>query len=62
LGRIYLDAIRTLNDLVQAQAEALIDGKEKLDRFDLALTIARERRNQAKLAYAAHIQAHGCNR
>jgi hypothetical protein len=62
LGEAYLDAVRTLNELLHAQAESLIAGRGNLERFDLAITVARDRRNQAKLAYAAHVQAHGCSR
>jgi hypothetical protein len=60
LEEVYIDAIRNLNKLVEAQAESLIAGKGKLDRFDMAITVARERREQAMLAYRAHLESHRC--
>lgn len=60
LGAAYLNAVHDLNELLEAQAMALVEGQPKLERFDLALTVARERRDRTKLAWASHVQAHGC--
>ena len=60
LGSVFLDAVRDLNGLVVAQGRALVQGDTALDQFDAALMRARERRDNAKAAFLAHVQAHGC--
>ena len=54
-------ACRELVDLHNAEINALITG-EHLERSELALTRARQRREQAKEAILRHISMHGCDR
>ena len=37
LGAEYLQAVKELNGLIEAQTRALVKGDEPLDQFDLAL-------------------------
>ena len=60
LSEAYLAAVRDMTELLEKQSQALIDGGEKFERFELALTVARRRQENAKLALALHVQAHGC--
>jgi len=60
LGEAYLQAWHAVHELLGAQAASLLACGTPLDRIDLALTRARERRDKAKLAYTTHIQVHGC--
>jgi hypothetical protein len=50
-------------DLVSAhndQVRALIDNDPDFSRFDLAIHLAAERKREAKYAYLAHVEQHGC--
>jgi hypothetical protein len=55
-----LEAVRELNKLLQAQADAMIEGRPKLEHLEVAIVVARERKEQAMLACALHTQSHGC--
>jgi hypothetical protein len=56
---LFLEATRELVALHYAEAEALIRGVS-FDRFDLALKLARDKKDEIKLAYILHAQKHGC--
>jgi hypothetical protein len=60
LGRAFLQALRTVMHLQNEEAAVLVRGAPGLERFDLAIQRARERRSDAKLAYVLHISRHGC--
>jgi hypothetical protein len=51
---------RTLQELHDREIRALVEGKTGLDRIDIALKLARQRRDDAKLEYLRHTQSHGC--
>jgi hypothetical protein len=59
LTDLFLEATRDLVNLQYAEAEAMAFGA-KLERFDLALECAREKKDKIKLAYMLHMQKHGC--
>jgi hypothetical protein len=60
LGYAFIEALRTVMNLQNAEAAVLVQGAPGLERFELAIQRARERRDQAKLAYILHISRHGC--
>lgn len=62
LGLAYLNAVHEVNELLDAQARALVKGDAEVERLEieLALMEARERRDRTKLAWAAHVEGHGC--
>jgi len=60
LGRVFLQALRTVMNLQNEEAAVLMRGAPGLERFDLAIQRARERRAEAKLAYVLHVSRHGC--
>lgn len=60
LGEAYLEALRSLHELDNSQALALIEKGSGLDRLEMALAHARRRRGAAMRALEEHIQAHGC--
>jgi hypothetical protein len=60
LGDAYLEALRALHALLDAEAVALIERGAELDDFQAALTRARRRRRSAMRALEAHVKAHGC--
>jgi hypothetical protein len=56
----FLAAIREIFALLSQQSQALIDGDSEFSRFDLLLHLAHERKDAAKYALIAHIEAHHC--
>ena len=60
LSELYLQAVQEIMQLEQAEIEAVMSSSGGLDRFHLALEVARKKRDEAKLAYMLHIQGHGC--
>jgi hypothetical protein len=60
LEAAFLNAIRDMQALLSEQGRALAEDETGLDRFETALTLARERRDNAQLALLAHIRTHGC--
>ena len=56
----YLKAIREVTLLLSQQAEAVIEWDPAFSRFDLLLHFAHERKDVAKYALIAHIEAHHC--
>ena len=47
-------------NLQNEEAAVLVRGAPGLERFDLAIERARERRAEAKLAYILHVNRHRC--
>ncbi len=56
----FLNAIRGVTALLGQQAEAVIEWDPAFTRFDLLLHMAHERKDAAKYALIAHIEAHHC--
>ena len=56
----FITAIREVVGLLDHQSKALIDGGAEFLRFDLLLHFAREKKDIAKYALLAHIEAHRC--
>ena len=57
---LYIEAIRMISQLQDAQTTSVTVGNLGLERFNLAIQAAREKRDRAKLAYMLHIEEHGC--
>ncbi len=53
-------ALRDLVRLHEDQFQAIVDGETDAGRFDLLIHLANERKNDAKYAYIAHCEHHGC--
>jgi hypothetical protein len=60
LAHAFLQALRSVMHLQDEEATRLVRGAAGLDRFDLAIQRARERREEAKLAYMLHVNLHEC--
>ena len=56
----FITAIREVVGLLDKQSRALIDGDAEFFHFDLLLHLAHEKKDLAKYALIAHIQAHHC--
>ena len=50
------DLVKVHND----QVKAVIGDDPYFGRFDLLIHLANERKRQAKYAYLAHLEEHGC--
>jgi hypothetical protein len=59
LSDAFLEAARDIVRLQNAESKAVAEGTS-LERFELAVNIARERKDAAKLAYMLRVQSHGC--
>ena len=57
----FLDAVHELNTLQAAQTRSVIRGESDFLRFDVPLYLALERKDQAKYAWIAHVEEHGCH-
>ena len=53
-------AIHDVLSLQDSQLGALARGDEGLDRFELAIRRARQKRDRAKRLYILHVRVHGC--
>lgn len=60
LRQEFLQAIHQLNELQSQQTQAVIDGDPDFSRFDVLLHIAQEKKEWAKYAWIAHVEAHHC--
>jgi hypothetical protein len=60
LIRDFLQAIHELNGLQKQQTQAVIDGDPDFSRFDVLLHLAQEKKDNAKYAWMAHVEAHRC--
>ena len=56
----FLKAIREVTLLLSEQAEAVIEWDPRFSRFDVLLHLAHEKKEAAKYALLAHIEAHHC--
>ena len=53
-------AIHDVFELQNQQLASLAEGRSGLDRFELAIKRARQKRDRAKQLYILHVRAHGC--
>jgi hypothetical protein len=60
LRQEFLEAIHDLNILQSQQIQAVITGDAEFTRFDLLLHFAQQRKDRAKYAWMAHVEAHHC--
>lgn len=60
LLREFLTTIQELNAIQAQQTWAVIEGDDDFARFDVLLHLAQERKDQAKYAWIAHVEEHGC--
>jgi len=56
----FVNSIRELNALLSQQTQAVIEGDPDFARFDLLLHLAQEKKDKAKYAWIAHVEAHRC--
>lgn len=54
------EAVKELRLLHEEQFLAVVSGDPDCGRFDLLIHMATERKHQAKYAYLAHSEEHGC--
>lgn len=55
-----LGAIHELNLLQNDQTQAIITGDSDFSRFDILIHIARQKKDEAKYAWMAHVEVHHC--
>ena len=55
-------AVSEVIRLHEEQFQAVIHGDENIERFENLIHLANERKGEAKYAYLAHREAHGCSR
>ena len=60
LGETLLEALHEVMALQDREMAAVAASGEGLARYDLALRLARSRRDNARGLYLAHIGVHGC--
>lgn len=56
----FLESIQELTALQDAQTQAVIGGASDFTRFDALLHRAQEKKDAAKYAWIAHVEAHEC--
>jgi hypothetical protein len=56
----FLEAIHEVTLLLEQQTRAVIEGDPDFGRYDVLLHMAQERKEKAKYAWIAHVEAHGC--
>jgi hypothetical protein len=59
LADLFVEAAREIISLQHAETQAILGGAN-LERFDLALRLARQKKDEIKLAYQLHVGKHGC--
>ncbi len=55
-------AIQELLKLHEEQYQAIIEGDNESERFDLLIHVAGEKKQLAKYAYVRHVETHGCSK
>ncbi len=60
LSEAFLASIRELTDLLDQQAQAIIEQDRDFSRFEDLLHCARATKDEAKYALVAHIEQHKC--
>jgi hypothetical protein len=56
----FLKSIKELTALQNQQAQAVIEGDPEFSRFDVLLHFAHVKKDAAKYAWIAHVEAHHC--
>jgi hypothetical protein len=60
LSKAFVDAVHEVMALQTNEMQMLAHRGAGLERFELALGVARRKRDQAKRAYNRHMEEHGC--
>jgi len=64
-GRMFLnafgEAVQEVLRLHEQQFLAVVAGDTEASRFDLLIHEANDRKQNAKYAYLAHVESHGCS-
>ena len=61
LLEMFGEAVQALVKLHENQFLAIVEGDSDAGRFDLLIHDANERKQNAKYAYMAHLDSHGCS-
>jgi hypothetical protein len=61
LLREFSEGVRDLGLLLIQQSAALVNGYEDFTRFDILIRMANDRMANARDAYFAHVEMHGCS-
>ena len=56
----FEEAVREMVELSDQQVAALTSSGKGLERFQVAVDRARQKRERAKALYLAHLRTHGC--
>ena len=60
LASIFIDAVRDVMALQDREMVELVARGTGLQRFDMALHLARSKRDKAKVLYLMHLREHAC--
>ena len=60
LSEAFLSSIRELTDLLDQQAQAIMEQDRDFSRFEDLLHLARATKDEAKYALVAHLEEHKC--
>jgi hypothetical protein len=60
LRNLFGEAVTELMLFHEQQFLALMNGDAELERYEILIHMASEKRQAAKYGYMAHIEAHGC--
>jgi len=55
-----LTAVNELTGLHSQQSQAVVDGSRDLPGFGLRLTLAQQKKDNAKYTLIEHVESHGC--
>jgi hypothetical protein len=58
---VFLEAIRVVNSIQNAQLSAILRGEQNFFRYEDLLFAARETKDLAKYAYLMHVEEHHCH-
>jgi hypothetical protein len=57
---LFVEAVRETTKLLNAEMEAVIADRQKLDRYGIAIARALEQCSRAESLYLVHVYKHGC--
>jgi hypothetical protein len=57
----FSQAVGAATELYREQLKAIVEGDLEANRFDLLVHDANQRKLEAKYAYLAHLDSHGCS-
>jgi len=57
----FVTAIQELSAVLSQKTQAVIENEPDISRFDALLVLAEDKKDAAKYAWIAHVEAHHCD-